>query len=238
MIYVEILAGGKGNRFTNAEMPKQFLNLGTKPIIIHTIEQFLYHDKVDKIIVCCIKEWEEHLKNILEVHLKDNLENIAVVSGGKDRTDSILNGCEFIKKEYGINDNDIVIMHDAVRPFVSYRIITDNINAMENYSGADTVVPAIDTIVNSKIGEIIDNIPLRDELYYGQTPQTFKLKEIMEAYKNIKESDKDILTDACKVMLMNKGKVKLVGGEYYNIKITNIYDLKLANAILESELNI
>lgn len=236
MIYAEILAGGKGTRMGNTEMPKQFLMLGNKPIIIHTIEQFLVNSKIDKIVVCCPEAWMSYMNDLLEKYLK-GAEGIFVVKGGSTRNETILNGCYYIRDNFGLNKNDIIITHDAVRPFVNQRIIDDNIDAGKKADAVDTVIPATDTIVESKDGKIISNIPIRSEYYQGQTPQTFKLESLIEVYESLTTAEKDVLTDACKMFVIKDKKVKIVNGELYNIKITASYDLKIANAILEGSLN-
>ena len=230
MNYVEILAGGKGTRMGNTDMPKQFLMLGTKPIIIHTIEQFMININVSKIIVCCPKDWMTYMNDLLDKFIPNS--NIDIVEGGKTRNETIMNGCKFIEEKYGLNDDDIIITHDAVRPFVTQRIIDDNITALKEEKAVDTVIEATDTIVESIDGEIISSIPERKFMYQGQTPQSFNIKELINVYDSLKEEEKTILTDACKMFSLKKKKVKIVKGETYNIKITNIHDLKIANAIL------
>lgn len=232
MIYAEILAGGKGTRMGNTSKPKQFLMLGEKPILIHTISKFLENDKIFKILVCCPKEWIEYTKDLIEEYFKDK--DIEVVVGGSTRNQTIMNGCKFIEKKYGLSDEDIIITHDAVRPFLTDRIINDNINLLNsNIEAVDTVIPATDTIVESIDGKIISNIPNRAYMYQGQTPQSFKIKKLLNIYNLLTKDEKDILTDACKIFSIKGYKVGLVSGESYNIKITNKTDLQIANAILK-----
>lgn len=230
MVYAEILAGGKGKRMGNTDMPKQFLMLGTKPIIIHTVEQFMINTNVSKIIVCCPKDWITYMNDLLDKYIPNS--NIDVVEGGKTRNETIMNGCKFIEEKYGLNDDDVIITHDAVRPFVTQRIIDDNIIGLNTSTAVDTVIEATDTIVESLDSKIISNIPERKFMYQGQTPQSFNIKELIKVYNSLKEEEKEILTDACKMFLLKKKNVKIVNGETYNIKITNIHDLKIANAIL------
>ncbi len=236
MTYVEILAGGKGTRMGNTEMPKQFLSLGTKPIFIHTVEQFLLNSEVDKIIVCCSKEWMSYAKDIIQKYILNN-EKIIVVEGGTNRNETIMAGCRYIEENYGIKEDDIIITHDAVRPFVTQRIITDNIEAARKYGAVDTVISATDTIVASKDGKMISEIPIRSEMYQGQTPQSFNMKKLVETYNSLTEEEKEILTDACKMFVMKNHNVKLVEGEVYNLKITTLHDLKMANTILKEREN-
>ena len=231
MIYGEILAGGSGTRMGNTDMPKQFLMLGEKPIIIHTIEQFLINPKFDKILVCCPKEWISYANDLLNKYEIDK-DKVELVSGGSSRNETIMNGCKYIEEKYGLNDNDVIVTHDAVRPFVTQRILDDNIKALKKYSAVDTVISATDTIVNSTDGKVISQIPVRSECYQGQTPQSFNIKKLMELYKSLTKKEKEILTDACKIFSIKGEQVGLVQGEIYNIKITMQYDLKIANAIL------
>jgi 2-C-methyl-D-erythritol 4-phosphate cytidylyltransferase len=125
-----------------------------------------------------------------------------------------------------------LITHDAVRPFISQKIIEDNIIAIESFDAVDTVIPAIDTIVESTDGTIINNIPKRDNMYMGQTPQTVNIKQFISLYSSLTEEQKNQLSDAAKIFVINNKKVGIVQGTHYNIKITTMYDLKIANAIL------
>lgn len=234
MIYGEILAGGSGTRMGNTQMPKQFLTLGDKPIIVHTLEQFIINPKFNKLIVVCPKEWISYFNNILNKYELDK-ERIDVVAGGANRNESVINGCIHIKETYGITDKDIIVTHDAVRPFVTQRILDDNIKAAKKYGACDTIIPAVDTIVMSEDGKTLSNIPVRNECYQGQTPQSFKIKELMDTFDSLTAKEKNILTDSCKIYTIKNKPVAIVMGELYNIKITTLYDFKIANAILMGE---
>lgn len=231
MIYAEILAGGSGKRFGDANLPKQFHILGEKPIIIHTIEQFMIHPKIDKIIICVPKDWMSYTDDLIEKYIP-NRTNIELTEGGSARNETIMNGCRYIEKNYGIDNEDVIITHDAVRPFINQRIIDDNITALKKYDAVDTAIPATDTIIAVEKDNIIDNIPDRSKLWYGQTPQSFNIKKLMKVYESLTKEEKDILTDACKIFSIKKKDVKVVDGETYNIKITTVFDLKLADAIM------
>lgn len=231
MIYGEILAGGSGTRMGNTEMPKQFLMLGERPIIIHTIEQFLINQAFSKIVVCCPKEWVSYAEDLLDKYNIDK-DKVEITAGGATRNESIMNGCKYIEEKYGLNDKDIVVTHDAVRPFVTQRILDDNIKLAKKYGAADTVIPATDTIVYSKDGKMITEIPDRKECYQGQTPQTFNIKKLMSLFDSLTKKEKEILTDGCKIFSIKGEDVALVDGEVYNVKLTTLYDLKIAQAIL------
>ena len=232
MIYAEILAGGIGTRMGNTDMPKQFLMLGDKPIIIHTIEQFLLVEQIAKIIIGCPKDWMQYVKDLITKYIGVE-DKIVIIEGGKDRNGTIMNACDYIENTYGLSDEDIIITHDAVRPFVNYRIIMDNIKESKKYDAVDTIIPAADTIVESKDGKVLSDIPRRDFLYLGQTPQTFNIKKLMKTFDSLTADEKKILTDACKIFVTKDKKVGFVKGEEFNLKITTMHDLKLANAILE-----
>lgn len=234
MIFAAILAGGIGSRMGKTDTPKQFLSLGNKPIIIHTIEKFIINSKIDRIIVLTPKEFVSHTNNLIDEHIY-NTEKISVISGGETRNDTLKNSIEYIENNFGIDENSIIITHDSVRPFVTHRIIEDNIEAAEKYGACDTVIPATDTIVESIGGETISNIPVRDNYYQGQTPQSFNIKKLLELICSLNEEESNLLTDACKIFTLKGEDVYLVDGEVTNIKITYPYDLKLANTILEDK---
>lgn len=232
MIFAAILAGGIGSRMGGTDTPKQFLPLGDRPVIIHTIEKFVINNKIDKIIVLTPKNYINHTNHLIEEYIGEN-NNVVVIEGGKTRNDTLKNSISYIDENFGIDDDSIIITHDSVRPFVTHRIIEDNITAAEKYGACDTVVPATDTIVESVDGETISNIPVRSNYYQGQTPQSFNINKLKSLMYNLTEDETNILTDACKIFTLKGEDVYLVVGEVTNIKITYPYDLKLANTILE-----
>ncbi len=236
LIYAGILAGGQGTRMGNVPMPKQFLLLNDKPIIIHTIEKFILNSKFQKIIIATPKEWMNHTKDVLKKY-KIDLPQVEVTEGGTDRNGSIMNIVEYIKENYGLTSDDILVTHDAVRPFLTHRIIEQNIENGLKYGAVDTVIEAIDTIVESEDGEFITSIPVRDVMFQGQTPQTFNIEKLKSIYSQLTSDEKEILTDACKMFAIKGEKVKLLRGEIFNIKVTTPYDLNVANAILKGSLD-
>ena len=232
MIFAAILAGGIGSRMGETDTPKQFLTLGDKPVIVHTIEKFTINSKFDKIIVLSPKNFINHTNDLIKEYFDDN-SRIVVLEGGKTRNDTLINAIDYINDNFDINDDSIIVTHDSVRPFVTHRIIEDNIKAAKDFGACDTVVPATDTIVESVDSKLIKNIPIRDNYYQGQTPQSFKINKLSELINSLSESESNILTDACKIFVLKNEDVCLVEGEITNIKITYPYDLKLANTILK-----
>ena len=232
MIFAAILAGGIGSRMGGTDTPKQFLTLGDKPVIIHTIEKFVINSKFDKIIVLSPQNFINHTNNLINEYLGEN-DRIVVIEGGKTRNDTLLNSINYINENFDIDDDSIIVTHDSVRPFLTHRIIEDNIEAAKKFGACDTVIPATDTIVESIDGEVIENIPVRDNFYQGQTPQSFKINKLSELINSLSEEETNILTDACKIFVLKGEDVYLVKGDITNIKITYPYDLKLANTILK-----
>ena len=234
MVFGVILAGGVGSRMGNMEKPKQFLEIGNKPIIIHTIEKFYANSRFEKLIVLCPSQWVNHTRNMIRRYLNDT-ERIVVTEGGSTRNETIMNSIRYIEKEYGLEDDTVIVTHDSVRPFVTYRILEDNIESALQYDACDTVIPATDTIVESNSHSIISNIPDRSIMYQGQTPQSFKAKKLKELYEGLTEEEKEILTDACKIFVIKGQEVHLVEGEVFNIKITYPYDLRVAETLIKGE---
>ncbi len=235
MVFGVILAGGIGSRMGNVEKPKQFLKVGNKPIIVHTIEKFFVHDAFEKLIVLCPKQWIEHTRNLIKKYLQDNSSHVVVIEGGSTRNETIMNSIKYIEENYGLDDDTLLVTHDSVRPFLTYRIIEENIKYGLKYGAVDTVISATDTIVCSEDGESIASVPDRKQMYQGQTPQTFNAKKLKELYYSLTEEEKEILTDASKIFVIKGEKVHLVYGEVFNIKITYPYDLRVAESLLQSE---
>ena len=234
MVFAVICAGGIGSRMGNAEKPKQYLNVGGKPIILHTIEKFVVNEEFEKIIVLVPESWISYTKDIINKHLQ-GIEKVEVMAGGSDRNSTIMNAINYIEEKFGLDDDTIIVTHDAVRPFVTHRIIMDNIEAAVKVGACDTVIPATDTIVESLGGEKISSIPDRSKVYQGQTPQSFRAKRLKELYSSLTDEEKAILTDAAKIYLLKGEAVHLVRGEVFNIKITYPYDLTVAETLINTD---
>lgn len=236
MVYGVILAGGIGSRM-GGDKPKQYITVKNKPIIIYTIEKFFSVPKFEKIIVLCPDQWVEHTKNLIEKHIAPAMDKIAVITGGATRNETIMNAIDYIDSEGNLHDDTIIVTHDSVRPFVTSRIIEENIEYAKKYGACDTVVAATDTIVEAMDNQIISSIPDRSKMYQGQTPQSFNALKLKKIYNSLTEEEKNILTDAAKIFVIKGEKVALVQGETYNMKITYPYDLRVAKSLLEDENN-
>lgn len=232
MIFGGILAGGTGTRMNMADMPKQFLPLGDKPVVIHTLEKFLLCPGIDHVYIGVHPNWVLHMEDLVTRHIRMRKECVHVVEGGKDRNSTIMNIVAAIEDDFGKSQDHYIVTHDSVRPFVTSRIINDNIEAVLKYKACDTVIPATDTIVVSEDGERISEIPVRSRMYQGQTPQSFQIDLLKELYASLDEQEKAVLTDACKMAVVRSRNVHLVQGEPSNLKLTTVSDYKIAQAMV------
>ena len=231
--YAAILAGGSGTRMGTSETPKQFLELGGKPILIHTIEKFCIANCFDAVIVLCPEQWIRQTRDLLKKHCPLFAESVVVVAGGATRNDTVMNAIACIEDGYQVDEGTVIVTHDAVRPFVSQRIIQENVEMARKCGACDTVIPATDTIVESRDATAISAIPDRRNLYQGQTPQSFNLRKLKSLVESLTEEEKGILTDACKIFVLRGEEVALVRGDSSNMKITYPQDMRLAQALLE-----
>lgn len=231
MIFGGILAGGTGSRMGNYTVPKQFLPLNGKPVIVHVVEKFLVHTELDRVIVGVNAGWLEYMRDIQRKYFRD-VEALTVVEGGGDRNGTILAIIEEAKRLGGTSE-DVVITHDSVRPFVTLKMISENIFAAEKHGVCDTVIPATDTIVCSENNMYITDIPVRSKVYQGQTPQSFRIGLFEKVYNEMPEEELSMVTDACKMFMLKGYKVFLVHGSVSNIKITYPFDYKMAQIMLE-----
>lgn len=231
-VYAAILAGGSGVRMGSPDKPKQFLILGDRPIVAHTVEKFCASGLFEKVVLLCPQAWIPQTKDVLRRYCSQYVDQVDVVAGGAVRNETIMNAVEHIQKAYGADEDTLLVTHDAVRPFVSYRILEENVAAARTWGACDTVVAATDTIVEACDGETISSIPDRSVLYQGQTPQSFKMLHLKELFEGLSSEEKAILTDACKICVLHGESVGLVQGDVSNIKITYPHDLRVARAML------
>jgi 2-C-methyl-D-erythritol 4-phosphate cytidylyltransferase len=189
MAYAILLAGGIGRR-TGLDIPKQFFQIKNKPFLAYCIDKFVPIKEFEKIVVSSPKEYIHETEEIIDKFFPDE-DRLVVIEGGETRNDTIFKIIDEIKRDFGENDDDIIVTHDAVRPFVTLRILEENIDAAVEFGACDTVVPATDTIVCSEDGEEISDIPNRELMYQGQTPQSFKVKMLKELYAQLTDTEKD-----------------------------------------------
>ena len=236
MIFGAILAGGTGQRMGNDSLPKQFLELGDKPILIHTLEKFLTCAEFDGLYVGVHGDWIVYLQDLIQKHLPQEADRVTICGGGADRNETLFRVIDRIEADHGVSEEHIIVTHDAVRPFVTLRMIEENIELAKKYGAVDTVVPAVDTIVASEDGQTITQIPNRSTMFQGQTPQSFRISLLKELYLSLSEEEKAQMTDACRICVIRNVPVYLAAGSDTNLKITTPGDLKIAQAMVKGAL--
>ena len=233
MKYALILAGGTGSRM-GEDTPKQFFSVGDKPIIIYTTEKFFKNKKIDKIFIVCLDKWMKYTSNLIGYYFKDS-DKIELIEGGETRFESIKKGLNYINKNYKITDDDIIITHDGVRPFINKDIINNNIDIAMEVGACTTAVKTIDTILISKDHRFVDEVPNRDFMFNVQTPQTFNFNDLLELVNNVKKENYKRYTDLSRLYIENNKVIQIVEGSYSNIKITTKKDLITAKEIYEKQ---
>lgn len=229
MIYAGILAGGTGTRM-GGSIPKQFMHIGKKPIIIHTIERFL--NTCDKVIVACPKPHMTYMTDIISKYIAPGA--VDVIEGGETRMDSMLCILAYIFINFKTSDKDIIVTHDGVRPFVTEEIIEKTVQAASKKGASAVFVNAVDTVAVSLDGQKLERVLTRDCVYSVQTPQTFKLLKLKKMFKNAGD-DIYKYTDLCGLAMSQGTDVYMVPGDRKNIKITTREDIYIAQAILKAE---
>ncbi|MCL2125559.1 MAG: D-ribitol-5-phosphate cytidylyltransferase [Oscillospiraceae bacterium] len=237
MVYAGILAAGMGVRMNRQDMPKPFLQLGKKPIIIHTLEQFFISRQVEKIIVVVHEFWKRYAEDMISKH--DTMgKDVVVIAGGDNKTASIKMISEHIVMTWGIHDEDILLAHDAVRPFITQRMIDENIDTADRVGAANTVMTTNDTIIVTLNGRTLAEIPPKSTMFAQQTPITFKLNLLNTVFHNISRQGGALETETeiARLFVQQGYEMQLVTGEYSNMKIINPYDLEVAEALLQERM--
>lgn len=229
MNYGLILAGGSGNRM-GQDIPKQFLHVNGCPIIIYTLKAFQDHPSIDGIAVVCLEGWESVLQSYANQFSITKLKWI--FPGGKSGMESIHNGIYGLK-EAGCEDEDLVLIHDAVRPLLPQDIISSNIAVCQKYGYAITGIKCREAILESKDGfSSTTSIP-RDRLFRTQTPQTFLLVDIIRAHEEAKKRGITNSVASCTLMAELGGReMHIVPGSEKNIKLTTIEDIDMIKALM------
>ena len=230
-----IFAGGVGSRMHSKERPKQFLEMYNKPIIIHTLEHFQNHPMIDAIVVVCIESWISYLNELL---YKFRIEKVKkVVPGGETGQLSIYHGLK-AAKEVANEEKAMVLIHDGVRPLITEKLITNNIEAVRRYGSAITTAKVKETIlVVNEQDSSIDYVPSRNNSRVAKAPQSFWLDEILSAQeKALAKGERDWI-DSCTLMQEYGFKMHLIDGPSQNIKITTPEDFYTMRAILEAKEN-
>lgn len=226
-----IIAGGIGSRM-GQDIPKQFINVHDKPVIVYTMEAFQKHPQIDAIEVVCLDGWHDVLRAYAKQFGIAKLENI--VSGGKNGQDSIRNGLNDIYKRYN-SDDDIVLIHDAIRPMLLPEIISDNIKVCREYGNAITVVPCTAAMLKTYDSLSTTEQVARDNLKITQTPQSFFIKDIISAHKEALEKGITNSVASCTMYIELGKKLYMSKGSEKNLKLTTTEDIEIFKALLQAK---
>lgn len=232
-----ILAAGVGQRMRNAGLPKQFLKLFGKPIIIYTLEKFELAEDIDRVVIVCREGYVDHMKSLLDLYKIKKVER--VVLGGADRQESLLRGVNAAAAISSAPD-DVVVIHDGVRPLVSLTTIRENIRVARTYGCAITVHPVTESVVIAEGEEVaIDDFKKRAATYSLSAPQSFRIADLQQALYENHEAEHDgmPLLDAGMVYADTGRSVRLVKEQGPNIKITTPEDFYYLKAMIELEEN-
>lgn len=230
-----VFAGGTGQRMNTASKPKQFLELHGKPIIIYTLEYFQKHSQIDGIVVVCLESWIDYCENLLKKYQIDKV--LKIVPGGNSGQESIFNGLE-AAHQISDNEQDIVLIHDGVRPLINEALITNCIASVKKHGNAITVSPAIETILLKTEDGDIGNILKRSECEMAKAPQCFYLNDIYSCHLKAKAAGKDDFIDSASLMQYYGYKLNAVEGPLENIKITTPADFYIFRAIMDARENL
>lgn len=226
-----IIAGGVGARM-GQDIPKQFLHVNDKPVIIYTLEVFQKHPNIDEIEVVCLEGWHEVLKAYAKQFGITKLVN--VVNGGLNGQDSIRNGVMDIASRH-CADDDIVVIHDSIRPMVSLDIITDNLRVCKKYGNATTIVPCNTAMLKSEDALVSTSQLSRDKVKMTQTPQSFHIKEFVDVHKEALEKGITASVASCTLYVEMGKEVFLSKGSEKNLKLTTIDDVEIFKALLTTQ---
>lgn len=233
MNVVVLTAGGIGSRMNN-NIPKQFLTVDNKPIIIYTLEAFQSHPNIDMIIVSCLAGWEQILWAYATQYGITKLK--FVVQGGKTGQESITNALNKLKEV--CSDNDIVMVHDGNRPLVSNMIISDSLATCVNKGNAVAQIPCTEALITTNDQETSEKLLNRDAVKRTQTPHTFRFGKLYNAYSEMIRLGETEVVAPCAVMMKLGEKINFSNGAEDNFKITTQTDLKIFEALINYETNV
>ena len=235
MNFAVILAAGKGKRMhLSTGIPKQFIKISGIPIVIYTINKILSAKCFDKVYVSVCSDFIDYFIKLLKEYSIDK-DRIIITEGGKERIDTIQNTLKAIEIDTTISNDDVVVICDAVRPFVSTKILYESINTARDFGACVATIPAHDTMFSIEESGIINSLLPRSKIFHGQAPDSFRFNILKQALDSLSEEEKLVITGTAQICLIKGIPVKAIKGSRKNIKITTIEDLQLAEQILESE---
>lgn len=235
-----IFAGGTGQRMKCTKLPKQFLEMHGKPIIIYTLEKFEFNDNIDAIVIACVKEWIDYLEKLIHRFHISKVKKI--VPGGETGQMSIYNGLIAAKEVSADNrlngeSGDIVLIHDGVRPMIDDETINANIESVKKYGSAITSAKVTETIMVVEEDGAIKTIPDRNKSRVAKAPQSFWLDEIIENHVKAQKEGIVNAIDSCTLMRQYRDDLHWIDGPYNNIKITTADDFYILRALMDAKEN-
>lgn len=225
-----IIAGGSGQRM-HQDIPKQFINVYDKPVIIYTLEAFQNHPEIDAIAVVCIEGWEGFLRAYANQFGITKL--MYVVPGGENGQGSIRNGVYELEKHY--DPEDIVLIHDAIRPMVSPEIITDCIHKARKYGSAIATIPCAEAMMQTEDGVVSTGSYPRNNLKRTQTPQGFPIGKICDLHRRALAAGVTNSVASCTLMIEMGEQVHFSAGSEKNVKLTTVEDIDIFKALLKAK---
>lgn len=232
MIYGAMLAGGVGSRMKSATIPKQFLEVQGQPIILYTLRNMLKVERFDYIYIATHHDYIVYMKEMVQKYV-EMPQKVRIIEGGKERMDSIHNVTDAIVADEGLHEDDVIVIHDAVRPLVTEKILNDSIDAAGKYGACVCGLPAVDTMLYSEDGKVVTNIPERSKLYNGQAPDSFSLPRFLEMQNNLTEEQKKVITGTSQICTMNEQPIYIIEGDPLNFKLTTDGDLLIFKSMIE-----
>lgn len=225
-----ILSGGTGTRMGLTDCPKQYIVVAEKPVLIYTLEKFQHSEVIDKIVIVAAEEWQPSISGWLTKY--GISKTVIFASPGKQRQTSILNGLK-VCMEHTLTADDVVIIHDAARPLVSPKMISDCIRAAQKYGGCMPVLPLKDTVYQSENGQDISGLLDRNTLFAGQAPEAFLLRQYANINMEADEEELEAYKGTSEIAYKNGITVHLIPGDENNFKITTKADLEKFRRICE-----
>lgn len=225
-----IIAGGVGARM-GQELPKQFLSVNDKPVIVYTLQAFQHHPKIDSIAVVCVDGWEDVLRAYARQFGISKLDVVA--PGGKNGQDSIRNGLFALEGRFGADD--VVLIHDAIRPMVSEEVITDCIDTVLEKGNAISAIPCNEAMMTTEDGVVSTGQYPRSLLKRTQTPQGFRLGFICNLHRRALEAGITNSVASCTLMAEMDHQVYFSLGSERNLKLTTVEDIDIFKALLAAK---
>ena len=234
MIYGAMLAGGVGSRMKSATIPKQFIEVEGQPIILYTLRNMLKVERFDYIYIATHRDYLDYMQEMVQKYV-NHPEKVHIIEGGKERMDSIHNVTSAIVADNGLHEDDVIVIHDAVRPLVTEKILNDSIDAAAEFGACVCGLPAVDTMLYSEDGKVVTTIPERSKLFNGQAPDSFLLPRFLEMQDNLTEEQKAVIIGTSHICTMNNQPIYIIEGDALNFKLTTDSDLLIFKSMIAKQ---